>query len=219
MKRVLAVAAGFVFTLGIFAAGAASTFFLLIAEPVDVTRGPQNMTELWSVEPRRVEPEDQDFVRVAGPADAAAEEGAAAAPDLDMMATAALPDEPAAPPAGGIAGSSSDDAANRAISAHVAWCEERYRSYRPRDNSYTPYSGGRRTCVSPYSSEIMAADGDDALQFEASASSQIQNVADGASAGAGSEDHLRACASRYRSYRAADNSYQPYGGGPRRQCL
>lgn len=30
--------------------------------------------------------------------------------------------------------------------------------------------------------------------------------------------HEARCASRYRSYRAADDSYQPYGGGPRRQC-
>ena len=28
--------------------------------------------------------------------------------------------------------------------AHLGWCSSRYRSYRPRDNSYTPYSGGRR---------------------------------------------------------------------------
>jgi hypothetical protein len=29
--------------------------------------------------------------------------------------------------------------------------------------------------------------------------------------------HVRWCSDRYRSYRAWDNSYQPYGG-PRRQC-
>ncbi|MBB4351157.1 hypothetical protein GGE35_004733 [Rhizobium cellulosilyticum] len=26
------------------------------------------------------------------------------------------------------------------------------------------------------------------------------------------------CGARYRSYNAADNTYQPYGGGPRRAC-
>ncbi|WP_292227501.1 BA14K family protein, partial [Mesorhizobium sp.] len=30
--------------------------------------------------------------------------------------------------------------------------------------------------------------------------------------------HVRWCFDRYRSYRAWDNSYQPYGG-PRQQCL
>ena len=34
--------------------------------------------------------------------------------------------------------------------AHVAWCSQRYRSYRAYDNSYQPYNGPRRECVSPY---------------------------------------------------------------------
>ena len=33
-----------------------------------------------------------------------------------------------------------------------------------------------------------------------------------------SSDHVAYCFSRYRSYRPEDNTYQPYGGGPRRQC-
>ena len=33
-----------------------------------------------------------------------------------------------------------------------------------------------------------------------------------------SDDHIDYCFSRYRSYRPEDNSYQPYGGGPRQQC-
>ncbi len=37
------------------------------------------------------------------------------------------------------------------------------------------------------------------------------------SAYAGS-DHASYCFGRYRSYRPEDNSYQPFGGGPRRQC-
>ncbi len=34
--------------------------------------------------------------------------------------------------------------------AHVEWCENHYRSYRASDNSYQPYNGPRRACVSPY---------------------------------------------------------------------
>jgi hypothetical protein len=34
--------------------------------------------------------------------------------------------------------------------AHVDWCYNRYRSYRASDNSYQPYNGPRRQCVSPY---------------------------------------------------------------------
>lgn len=35
-------------------------------------------------------------------------------------------------------------------SAHVRWCESRYRSYRPYDNTFQPNYGPRRQCVSPY---------------------------------------------------------------------
>ena len=37
------------------------------------------------------------------------------------------------------------------ISAHVEWCRDRWRSYRPSDNTYKPAKGPRRQCVSPYS--------------------------------------------------------------------
>jgi len=35
-------------------------------------------------------------------------------------------------------------------SAHVQWCYNRYRSYRASDNTFQPYNGPRRQCVSPY---------------------------------------------------------------------
>lgn len=35
--------------------------------------------------------------------------------------------------------------------AHIRWCMQRYRSYRAWDNTYQPYQGPRRICVSPYS--------------------------------------------------------------------
>jgi hypothetical protein len=33
---------------------------------------------------------------------------------------------------------------------HVAWCYDRYRSYREWDNTWKPYYGPRRQCWSPY---------------------------------------------------------------------
>ncbi|MBW9056488.1 BA14K family protein [Rhizobium mesosinicum] len=33
---------------------------------------------------------------------------------------------------------------------HVAWCENRYRSYRVYDNTFQPYNGPRQQCYSPY---------------------------------------------------------------------
>lgn len=34
--------------------------------------------------------------------------------------------------------------------AHINWCHNRWRSYRVSDNSYQPYNGPRRVCVSPH---------------------------------------------------------------------
>ncbi|AZN73926.1 BA14K family protein [Georhizobium profundi] len=93
--------------------------------------------------------------------------------------------------------------------AHVAWCANRYRSYREETNTYRPYSGGEQTCVSPYADEQVGdRSGEAAIQ-----SASISGIASGLSA-----SHISDCQSRYRSYRVSDNSYQPYGGGPRRQC-
>ncbi len=35
--------------------------------------------------------------------------------------------------------------------AHIAWCFDRWRSYRVYDNTYQPYNGPRKLCWSPYS--------------------------------------------------------------------
>ncbi|MDF2998320.1 MAG: hypothetical protein K0R27_3957 [Xanthobacteraceae bacterium] len=34
--------------------------------------------------------------------------------------------------------------------AHVQWCMQTYRSYRPSDDTFQPYNGPRQPCVSPY---------------------------------------------------------------------
>ncbi|ANK86415.1 MULTISPECIES: BA14K family protein [unclassified Rhizobium] len=34
--------------------------------------------------------------------------------------------------------------------SHVSWCYARYRSYRAFDNTFQPYYGPRRQCISPY---------------------------------------------------------------------
>ncbi|MCA1491832.1 BA14K family protein [Sinorhizobium alkalisoli] len=35
-------------------------------------------------------------------------------------------------------------------SSHTRWCYARYRSYRAYDNTFQPYNGPRRACISPY---------------------------------------------------------------------
>ncbi|MBA3447435.1 MAG: BA14K family protein [Pseudaminobacter sp.] len=39
----------------------------------------------------------------------------------------------------------------RVSNSHVAWCHDRWRSYRVSDNSYQPYNGPRQRCYSPFS--------------------------------------------------------------------
>ena len=34
--------------------------------------------------------------------------------------------------------------------AHIQWCYSKYRSYRTSDNTFQPYNGPRRQCLSPY---------------------------------------------------------------------
>lgn len=39
---------------------------------------------------------------------------------------------------------------------HLAWCYDRYRSYRQSDNTFQPYHGPRKDCLSPYVAERLA---------------------------------------------------------------
>uniref|UniRef100_UPI003531FDDB BA14K family protein n=1 Tax=Pararhizobium sp. IMCC3301 TaxID=3067904 RepID=UPI003531FDDB len=40
---------------------------------------------------------------------------------------------------------------NRGSSAHVRWCQNRYRSYDVYSDTFQPYHGARKRCNSPYS--------------------------------------------------------------------
>ena len=243
MKPFLAFIGGFAAALGIFGAGAAVAVAFLAAEPVRQQPGEQNMAELWSAEPRQVDADSQDFQRVPGAAERASAgdtEPEGDVPEgIDTTTTAALPvteaelpseidDEMMAP------GTDRRNSAEReeAAALHIEWCAEKYRSYNPRDDSYTPYRGGRRPCVSPYSADLGGLSG---VEAEASMPEEAEAYADtageplsarahyavdgGGQAVERSADHVDYCFSRYRSYRPEDNTYQPYGGGPRRQCL
>lgn len=85
---------------------------------------------------------------------------------------------------------------------HLSWCASRYRSFDPSTNSYRSFSGEIRTCSSP---------------FETSASISSHSR-DGYAQLQSAPQQLAAwCASRYRSYRPSDNTYQPHSG-QRRVC-
>ncbi|MER8651904.1 BA14K family protein [Mesorhizobium sp. M0586] len=195
MKAILGLVGGFVLTLAVFGSGLVFAAWLLAAKPVREARPTVSVAELWTRKARPVDNTAQDFERVppeqSAPADIAAREPAQdpARQQPDPTVTGAIAPAELPPP-------------------HLAWCASRYRSYDLDDNSYMSYSGQQRTCVSPY----LAAD-----RVAPREASYVEGA--GAYAAAGGEpDHVASCFSRYRSYRPEDNSYQPYSGGPRRQC-
>lgn len=109
--------------------------------------------------------------------------------------------------------------------AHVEWCASRYRSYRPQDNSYMSFSGGQRTCISPYmdatrdpSDDASPPPPDSHVEEIDYPSMEIELPADANEGINLTQEHISYCFSRYRTYRPEDNSYQPYSGGPRKQC-
>lgn len=228
MKAALAVAGGFLLSLAVFGSGALLATFLLAAKPVSPAVSGRYQADLWTAEPRVVNSASQDLERLPGPLPAVGEKSGstgsagheAIAPtnaSLDGTTTASLQaadDEP---------GAFRPDL----NAAHVEWCANRYRSYRPEDNSYSPFSGGRRTCVSPYS-DGGAAEGIATMPSAVAANyrEDVEHLPAFASLSndAGQDvyitsEHVQYCFSRYRSYRPEDNSYQPFGGGPRRPCL
>lgn len=136
-----------------------------------------------------------------------------------------------------------DQAAGRLLTEHTAWCSRRYRSYDAGTNTYSSFRGGRRQCLSPYwaeyaalTREVAPADGservvpaaEDQLAGEIIAPDESgtpqrldyvdESIATQGIGPAIDDQHVRDCFSRYRSYRPEDNTYQPFGGGPRRQC-
>ncbi|MFC3324437.1 BA14K family protein [Mesorhizobium cantuariense] len=195
MKAVLGLVCGFVLTLAVFGSGLGFAAWLLAAKPPRQATATISMAELWTKKAQPVNKAAQSFKRL--PAEQSASPDIAAQPQetpSDPTVTAAI-----APGAADLSPS------------HLAWCASRYRSYHPDDNSYLSYSGQLRPCISPYLEVANAGDGD-----ENGAGLGVYAANDGGEAL--SADHVDNCFSRYRSYRPEDNSYQPYSGGPRRQC-
>jgi hypothetical protein len=223
MKILLVILGAVVATLGLYGSGFVTAMAFLSAEPTPVWKPSRDAGGVWTLKPVTVSEADQDFERL--PARHAAEGS--------FVGTAAAASETGEPETGRVFEASVDEtrtaaiddgetvgadvetgarrAGGRAMSvAHVQWCLNRYRSYRVEDNSYTPYSGGSRACVSPYFNGTAEASPRGRAYAQAQPPLQRGSQL--------SSRHIQACFDRYRSYRPSDNSYQPYGGGPRRQC-
>ncbi|MGX5850279.1 BA14K family protein [Mesorhizobium sp. PL10] len=200
MKAALALIAGFVLTLAVFASGLAFAAWLIVAKPVHQAGPADSVSQLWTKDAQKIDKAAPGLERVAA-AQPPAPDAAARMQSPDPTTTSAVaPDmgeQQAALPA-----------------AHVSWCADRYRSYNPDDNSYMSYSGQQRPCMSPY----LDANAAEQTAQQPAEVSYVEGAAPLVATADLSDDHIQSCFSRYRSYRPEDDSYQPYSGGPRRQC-
>jgi len=235
MKMLAALIAGLLLSLTTFVAGLVIAITFLTANEPDHPLNGKDVTTLWSTEPVAVDRTAQVFERLPARAVPKAQKVAA----LDSAATGAKASieatpaearsdlEPAVDPitTGSIERNAMDSATisdSSQTAAHADWCQRRYRSYDAATDSYRPYGGGARRCEAPYSalsaaeqpieraSETAPEDEPLPADMEQAAYTTEPIYADG--------DHVQSCMARYRSYRPEDNSYQPFDGGPRRQC-
>ncbi|MBP2550870.1 hypothetical protein J2858_003810 [Neorhizobium galegae] len=244
MKSVFTLFASLGLSLMTFIGGLFVATFLLHTDETPRRLGGSDVASLWTSEPVRVDPARNTLERVPGVQ--VASEVPASGADGEVVATLVSSRE----------GTNTDQAASGTVAttdvsetametqtepafneAHLEWCANRYRSYRPRDNSYTAYSGGRRECVSPFlakAAETVAAneptspppEGHDSFaddnfprsEVAGELEPQVEQASLEGSTGFVTADHAQSCSTRYRSYSAEDNTYQPYGGGPRVQC-
>jgi hypothetical protein len=237
MKLFIAFLGGFGLTLVSFGGGIMLAIAYFSAEPVSKPGPSVDTAAMWPSEPVKVGSDDglqrlpdrpsatddsRQIEVAAGAEDSSVGEDGVLVEDatdeavmeVDEMTTAAVErDEP------------TDDPHRVTImDAHVDWCSNRYRSYRAEDNSYQPYGRrGRQPCISPFFSNEGGSDdqGGEYAVDEYPANDEPQFIAEVGDEGSGpvmTRDHIQACFDRYNSYRPEDNSYQPYGGGPRQQC-
>jgi len=249
VKAFLAIIGGFVVSLGMFIGGVVLATTLLTAEPARQPGSDVAVADVWAGEPRVVDVEAQDFERIAAlphpdeqnETDAtpttemthAGETEDHASPSLDMVTTASVEPVAEEDPVEIHTASVEPVAEEEPVEinpagqfpiAHIEWCANQYRSYRASDNSYQPYSGGRRTCVSPYSEDVAVvaptpSEDDYAVYADDPSYGPVEYASDETQSSIYvTAEHVNDCFSRYRSYRPSDNTYQPYGGGPRRQC-
>ncbi|CZT33278.1 BA14K family protein [Rhizobium sp. 9140] len=209
MKATTALAFFLTVAMTLFIAGFLSASALM-AKPATEALANINVPDLWTSEPKRVVAAEQGLERApaAPPVDLASSDSLAVhqpvvAPPVASMDNASAEidkTEPGAPVGETDLAMAQDEIANNP--EHQAWCERRYRSYSAADNSYSAYSGERRTCISPY--------------MDVASTNDIGRMS--APSDLATDDHVRQCQERYSSYRASDNTYQPYSG-PRRACV
>jgi BA14K-like protein len=148
---------------------------------------------------------------------AAAQTPAAGAPSSDIKETRLAATAEAA--------TQSATPARAEAQCNVAACSARYNSFRASDCTYQPYGGGtRQICeLSSRSAEapqmsVAATTPRTAATGTTVAAPAVEIDESSMPARAAAQCDVAACAAEYHSFHAADCTYQPYGGGPRRIC-
>jgi hypothetical protein len=244
----LSIAGGFVVSLGMFAAGLLFAAWFIAAEPAQKPHPSADVASLWTAEPRRIDTAAQHLERV--PALLAGQMAQPASARIESAFASDASAGPVDPVTTGSVQPAQQGPSNGLPTSHEKWCAERYRSYRPHDDSYTSYSGEVRPCISPFvedtadntarapawvqdeliedrafQDEPIEQTGDETQglgpppqRYVEDQSAALEYASDAEAGGWIDSDHMAYCFSRYRSYRPEDNTYQPFGGGPRRQC-
>ena len=219
MKTLAALIAGlllsvFTFTVGVLG----SVFYLSTPEQASISETSE-ISDLWTTEPTVVTRNEQQLERDAARQESVLHTGSIS-PDIESVEREVLSNDDSDALVSGSIDQQDNQRAMTLPREHVQWCMSRYNSYRVDDGTYQPYHGKRRLCVSPY----IAIDSEMPLE-ENGAADEVLSSARRALGDtvvteivADLDSHVYRCSKRYRSYRPEDNSYQPFDGGPRRQC-
>jgi hypothetical protein len=105
-------------------------------------------------------------------------------------------------------------------------CAARYKSFRPADCTYQPLGGGARSVCELSTRSAEAAPQTSRAAADPISEAKHTRVAEtagevpksAAPARTGAQCNVNLCATTYASFHAADCTYQPYDGGPRRIC-
>jgi hypothetical protein len=173
-------------------AGAASVASLVLAKPTEPPLlKSASAPDLWTATPVRIDRNQQNYERLP-----------------PVYSTYVTNPVSAKITSGRLAPTAPISAASHTglSAAHLDWCSSRYRSYNPETNAYRSYGGQIRACQSPYAAKH---------PIDKDQTAQIDRRFVGY---ATANPRTASCTARDQSYRADDNSYQPYNG-PRRPCL
>ena len=112
------------------------------------------------------------------------------------------------------------------VQCNVNLCATTYVSFKAADCTYQPYDGGPRRFCELSTRPAEAAGRTPIAATDPTTEAKHTRVSEGAEevsksptpARAGTQCNVNLCAATYVSFKAADCTYQPYGGGPRRIC-